>query len=606
MTSNLFRRLALTSAAGLLIVCNLWGQGEPIRNWAAPLYWQPSAHEAAEMHRGVEARSVRRPSPDATSGDPAPSPLVLVAITPCRLVDTRSDMPTPYGSGSSTPLVWAAGSTHSVVASGLPAGTYASVSNPCVGLPVAGAYSANLTVWPQPAGTILKWLSVCPTGTPTATCSGTATLTGYEGGTTGTAAIVSNGAVIPVNSSDSFDVYVTDNTWVIIDITGYYADIGDSNGNTALGVGALLSNTGTDNTATGNDALESNTTGYENTASGTTALQKNTSGQANTATGSAALQDNTTGAGNTAIGTFALAANSTGGANAAAGFNALLSNTTGSSNSASGATALQSNTTGNWNTATGTQALLKNTTASFNTASGGDALYENTTGTDNTAIGYASLANNTTGSNDIAIGFQAGQNVSVGNSNNVHIGTYGAAADSGTIRIGGNTALGDPATQAQFFASGIRGVTTGQPDAVTVVIDSNGQLGTVSSSRRYKEDIQDMADSSSDLMLLRPVTFRYTKPYTDGTKPLDYGLIAEEVEEVYPGLVARNAAGEVETVQYYKLIPMLLNELQKQNAQLREQSAEITQFEDENARVTELRERLAQMESAIERLSGKR
>lgn len=99
---------------------------------------------------------------------------------------------------------------------------------------------------------------------------------------------------------------------------------------------------------------------------------------------------------------------------------------------------------------------------------------------------------------------------------------------------------------------------------MTVVIDSNGQLGTVSSSRRFKEDIRDMNDASSGLLRLRPVTYRYAQPYADGGKPLDYGLIAEEVAEVYPDLAARGADGQIETVQYQKLTPMLLNELQKQ------------------------------------------
>jgi Chaperone of endosialidase len=83
-----------------------------------------------------------------------------------------------------------------------------------------------------------------------------------------------------------------------------------------------------------------------------------------------------------------------------------------------------------------------------------------------------------------------------------------------------------------------------------VLVDSNGQLGTVSSSRRYKEDIQDMEDASNGLLELRPVKFRYQQPYADGSKPLDYGLIAEEVAEVYPNLVVKNKDGQVETVQY--------------------------------------------------------
>src|ERR1700736_1971536 len=105
-------------------------------------------------------------------------------------------------------------------------------------------------------------------------------------------------------------------------------------------------------------------------------------------------------------------------------------------------------------------------------------------------------------------------------------------------------------------------------DAVTVVIDSNGQLGTVNSSRRYKEDLRDMGGASSSLLRLRPVTYRYKQPYADGSKPLDYGLIAEEVAEVYPDLIVRGKDGQVETVQYHKLTPMLLNEVQKQNQQL--------------------------------------
>ena len=123
--------------------------------------------------------------------------------------------------------------------------------------------------------------------------------------------------------------------------------------------------------------------------------------------------------------------------------------------------------------------------------------------------------------------------------------------------------LGDSATQTRFFASGVRGVTTGNNDAIPVLIDSNGQLGTTSSSRRYKEDIQDMGDASSDLMLLRPVTFRYQKPFADGSKPIQYGLIAEEVAEVYPDLVARSENGQIETVKYQVLDSMLLNELQE-------------------------------------------
>ena len=130
------------------------------------------------------------------------------------------------------------------------------------------------------------------------------------------------------------------------------------------------------------------------------------------------------------------------------------------------------------------------------------------------------------------------------------------AGDSGVIRIGTG------GTQTSFLAAGIAGVSVSN-QAQVMINTSTGQLGSISSSRRYKEDIQDMSDASSGLLKLRPVTFRYQQPYPDGSQPLDYGLIAEEVAEVYPGLVARGPDGQIETVQYHKLIPMLLNEVQK-------------------------------------------
>jgi Chaperone of endosialidase len=150
----------------------------------------------------------------------------------------------------------------------------------------------------------------------------------------------------------------------------------------------------------------------------------------------------------------------------------------------------------------------------------------------------------------------------------------------------------NPNNQTSFFA-GIRGVTTGNNDAIPVAIDSNGQLGTVSSSRRFKEDIHDMDTVSSGLMRLRPVTFRYQKPFGDGSRPIQYGLIAEEAADVYPDLVAHSADGQIETVKYQVLDSMLLNELQKEHKQVQEQAETIR----------ELEARLAVLEKAL--LSGR-
>jgi polyhydroxyalkanoate synthesis regulator phasin len=118
-------------------------------------------------------------------------------------------------------------------------------------------------------------------------------------------------------------------------------------------------------------------------------------------------------------------------------------------------------------------------------------------------------------------------------------------------------------------------------------------------SRRYKEDIQDMGDTSSGLLRLRPVTFRYKKPFTDGSQPVQYGLIAEEVAEVYPDLVAHSADGQIETVKYQVLGPMLLNELQKQNTTI---AAQKEQIQAQDQRIRSLEERLARVEAALQQI----
>lgn len=331
--------------------------------------------------------------------------------------------------------------------------------------------------------------------------------------------------------------------------------------NTASGAFALFQNTtGANNTAIGFDALVNNTTGSENTASGVAAMRSSTGGSGNTATGYTALTTNTTGGANTATGAGALFDNTTGNNNTAGGAAALGDNTTGFSNTATGVNALRRNTTGFENAATGFQALFNNTTGSFNTASGKNVLFDNTTGSQNTAVGLQALFRNTAGNANIALGFEAGQNLGVGD-NNIYIGHDGVAVESNTIRLGA-------ATHARAFIAGARDVTTGVADAVTVLIDSNGQLGTMSSSRRFKEDLRDMNEASSGLMRLRPVTFRYKQAYTDGSKPLQYGLIAEEVAAVYPDLVVDDEEGNTQTVQYHKVNLMLLNEVQKQHRKL--------------------------------------
>ena len=208
-------------------------------------------------------------------------------------------------------------------------------------------------------------------------------------------------------------------------------------------------------------------------------------------------------------------------------------------------------------------------------------MWNNISGSENTAIGTNALLNNTTGIQNVAIGINAGSQLTTGN-NNIAIGNAGIAGDNATVRIGVNI--------ARTFIDGIRGVQTGLDDAATVVIDSNGQLGTISSSRRYKEDINDMGESSRRLMDLNPVTFRYTDAFENGGKPLQYGLIAEEVAEEFPELVVYDENGQPVSVKYHILSTLLLNELQKQ-------ADKIADLEKLEAEVAELRQLVSQMAS---------
>jgi len=179
----------------------------------------------------------------------------------------------------------------------------------------------------------------------------------------------------------------------------------------------------------------------------------------------------------------------------------------------------------------------------------------------NTAIGDAALASDTTGSNNIAIGFDAAVDVSGGNSNNIHIGSVGVSGDSAAIRIG------TQGTQMSAFIAGISGATSS--GGIEVFVNSNGQLGASTSSRRFKEQITDMGDSSSKLFQLRPVNFFYKPEYDDGSHLLAIRFDCRRSRQGLSRMVAYDNDGQILSVRYQMLAPMLLNEVQKQNAQIR-------------------------------------
>ena len=350
------------------------------------------------------------------------------------------------------------------------------------------------------------------------------------------------------------------------------------------------------NTAEGDNALFNLTTGTDNTAIGFSALYNNTTTNHNTAVGSQALYNNTSGPGpiNGVPG---------GEQNTAVGYQALFSNTTGSLNTANGAAALPNNTTGFFNTATGHAALANNTTGFRNTADGKGALVLNTTGGFNVATGNAALFNNTTGSKNIALGFFAGDNLTTGD-NNIDIANIGVAAEANTIRIGTEVTVTDqvgivhPAHTATFIA-GIFGAATA--GGIPVYVDANGQLGTIPSSRRFKDEIKPMEKTSEAILSLRPVTFRYKKEIDPKNAP-QFGLVAEEVAKVNPDLVTRGVDGKVYTVRYEAVNAMLLNEFLKEHKRVEElQMARV----GEQKEIAWLKQQLKDQAALIQKVSDK-
>jgi hypothetical protein len=370
-------------------------------------------------------------------------------------------------------------------------------------------------------------------------------------------AIAEDGSVTCANGSDA-------------DVSTRYGELALTNNvagagvaNTAIGTGTLQLNTiGRWNTGIGVDALGDNIEGSYNTATGVNALWHNTTGNDNTATGVNSLWANTSGNANTAIGRGALTSNTTASANVATGFLSMHLNTTGSNNTSIGASSMEMNEIGVENTAVGQSALLTGT------------------GSRNTAIGASALWSISGGERNIALGWQAGYDI-VDGGFNIAIGNRGNAADSNTIRVGN-------ANHQRAFVAGIEGVMTGIPDAVTVLIDSNGQLGTVNSSARYKEDISAMGDASERLLSLTPVTFHYKQAYANGEKPVEYGLIAEQVAQVFPELVVFDEDNQPRTVKYRLLSTLLLNELQKQDRQLLSLTGQVAELNELVRRVAEL------------------
>ena len=321
--------------------------------------------------------------------------------------------------------------------------------------------------------------------------------------------------------------------------------------------------------------------GY-NTAEGQNALFSRTTGVYNTALGALTLFGDTTGTGNTAVGINGLRNNVTGGFNTAVGLNALFTNNA-DDNSAFGSYALFGNTDGIVNSAFGWAALASNTQGSGNTANGAQALLRNTTGIGNTATGRGALSFSATGDFNTAIGYSAGINVTMA-SNVICIGANVAGAD-----VSDSCYVGNIFNQTSF---------NGMP----VLINGNNKLGTTTSSKRFKREIEPMDRASEAVFSLKPVTFRYKKEL-DPSGVRQFGLVAEQVEKVNPDLVVRDKEGKPYSVRYDQVNAMLLNEFLKEHKAFLEEQRKVqeqrTRIENQEATVTELKSVVTQQQKSF-------
>ena len=585
-----------------------------IRNWSAPPFWNPGEKEISKDGFSTQGA-------EAVAALPTP-PVPFVGITPCRIVDTRGNGFT----GAYGPPALGGNATARVF--NVPAG-------PCPGIPAdAAAFSINIAA-------ILPAADGFLTAFPTGETQPNASTLNYLGGE-----VVANAAVIAAGTSGSISVFVNVTTHVIIDINGYYAGsvvttLNGLSGNVSVAAGSnvtitpsgqtltvaatagpggqlpvgssgqtlrhdgsswlassALTNDGTNVALTGALGLPTSflvtagavrflhNFGPENTFLGASAGNLTLSGGENTGIGAGTLFSNTFGFANTAIGVRSLQFNSTGNFNTAIGRNALKALSAGDWNTAVGSSALELNGTGDSNTAVGHTAMNNSNLGNNNTAVGASAMHFNYSGNSNTALGDHALTSIYSGGNNIGIGAYAGQQLTTG-SNNIYIGNQGSTgAETGQIRIG---TVG--VHTAGTVIVGIHGFSA--IGGIPVLVNSGGRLGTSSSSSRFKTDIREIGEASEGLMSLRPVAFRY-KPDVDPTGLAQYGLIAEEVAEIYPELVVYDENEAPYTVRYDLVNSLLLNEVQRQHRHIEEYRAEMD----------ELKARLARLETALQANPG--
>jgi hypothetical protein len=106
-----------------------------------------------------------------------------------------------------------------------------------------------------------------------------------------------------------------------------------------------------------------------------------------------------------------------------------------------------------------------------------------------------------------------------------------------------------------------------------VYLSPNATSWTANSDSRIKNIINPINNAVEKLLTLNPIVFSWK---TDETNKENLGLIAQEVEEVFPQIVdTQNDEIKTKGVRYTELIPVLIKAIQEQQQQIDELKAKI-------------------------------
>lgn len=324
-------------------------------------------------------------------------------------------------------------------------------------------------------------------------------------------------------------------------------------GNTVVGYESLnKATTGFDNSALGVATLNKTTTGYRNTALGTGAMVFNTTGYLNTAVGRYAMRSSISAHSNVALGASALERCSTGVLNVGLGVNSLFDADGASRNVGVGTSSLSSLVKGEYNVALGSYVMLSDSTGGYNSALGGKALFSNKTGSNNVSLGYESLYG-VKGSGNVGLGFKAG---------------YGETG-SNKLYID-NSSTTTPLIYGDFANNDL---------TIYGDLSYTGSLTSLS-DRRLKHKVRGLNHSLDRISHIQAYTYEFkvaAQQELQLPSTPQIGLIAQELESVYPELVEQHSSG-YKSVNYTQLVPVLIgaiNELHQKVLHLEQELRQV-------------------------------